>query len=348
MAGRGVDIKLGGNSEFMAKKQTENDSNSDDPKFMQDLIKKFDSITDEEKEKVIQLGGLYVIGTERHESRRIDNQLRGRSGRQGDPGESRFYISLEDELMRRFQGERIQSIMDKLNLPDDEKIEQSMVTKSIERAQAQVESLNFEIRKNVLKFDQVLNQQRDVIYKWRRELLTSDNIENLIIDWRDDIFDDLQNNIDNYKTQYETVEDFQNYVDDELSLILSDNVKKRIIKNIEINDKLEIISSLESLYIKNFELNKENFMNLARMGSLSFIDQSWKNHLSEMDYLRSGIGLRAMGQRDPLVEYQKEGYDLFEDLIHNVKLSVVRLLLNFEKISQENNDLDKERKKHQI
>ena len=345
MAGRGVDIKLGGNSEFMAKKQAENDSNSDDPKFMQDLIKKFDSITDEEKEKVIQLGGLYVIGTERHESRRIDNQLRGRSGRQGDPGESRFYISLEDELMRRFQGERIQSIMDKLNLPDDEKIEQSMVTKSIERAQAQVESLNFEIRKNVLKFDQVLNQQRDVIYKWRRALLKSDNIENLIIDWRDDIFDDLQNNIDSYKTQYETVEDFQNYVDDELSLILSDNVKKRIIKNIEINDKLEIISSLESLYIKNFELNKENFMNLARMGSLSFIDQSWKNHLSEMDYLRSGIGLRAMGQRDPLVEYQKEGYDLFEDLIHNVKLSVVRLLLNFEKISQENNDLDKEKKK---
>ena len=198
-------------------------SNSDDPKFMQDLIKKFDSVTDEEKEKVIQLGGLYVIGTERHESRRIDNQLRGRSGRQGDPGESRFYISLEDELMRRFQGERIQSIMDKLNLPDDEKIEQSMVTKSIERAQAQVESLNFEIRKNVLKFDQVLNQQRDVIYKWRRELLKSDNIENLIIDWRDDIFDDLQNNIDSYKTQYETVEDFQNYVDDELSLILSDN-----------------------------------------------------------------------------------------------------------------------------
>ena len=247
--------------------------------------------------------------------------------------------------MRRFQGERIQSIMDKLNLPDDEKIEQSMVTKSIERAQAQVESLNFEIRKNVLKFDQVLNQQRDVIYKWRRELLKSDNIENLIIDWRDDIFDNLQNNIDSYKTQYETIKDFQNFVDDELSLILSDNVKKEIIENIEINDKLEIISNLESLYVKNFETNKENFMNLARMGSLSFIDQSWKNHLSEMDYLRSGIGLRAMGQRDPLVEYQKEGYDLFEDLIHNVKLSVVRLLLNFEKISQENNNLDKEKKK---
>ena len=337
MAGRGVDIKLGGNSEFMAKNEAEKENKVDDEKYMEGLISKFDSLINDEKEKVIELGGLYVIGTERHESRRIDNQLRGRSGRQGDPGESRFYISLEDDLMRRFQGERIQSIMDKLNLPDDEKIEQSMVTKSIERAQAQVESLNFEIRKNVLKFDQVLNQQRDVIYKWRRELLISDNIENLITDWRDDIFDELQNNVDNYKTQYETLEDYRNFVEDELSLILSDNVKKQLLQTIEVNDNLEIISSLESLYNKNFESDKNNFMNLARMGSLSFIDQSWKNHLSEMDYLRSGIGLRAMGQRDPLVEYQKEGYDLFEDLIHNVKLSVVRLLLNFEKVSAENN-----------
>ena len=345
MAGRGVDIKLGGNSEFMAKNEAEKENKVDDKKYMEELISKFDSLINDEKEKVIELGGLYVIGTERHESRRIDNQLRGRSGRQGDPGESRFYISLEDDLMRRFQGERIQSIMDKLNLPDDEKIEQSMVTKSIERAQAQVESLNFEIRKNVLKFDQVLNQQRDVIYKWRRELLMSDNIENLITDWRDDIFDELQNNVDNYKTQYETLEDYRNFVENELSLILSDNVKKQLLQTIEVNDNLEIISSLESLYNKNFESDKNNFMNLARMGSLSFIDQSWKNHLSEMDYLRSGIGLRAMGQRDPLVEYQKEGYDLFEDLIHNVKLSVVRLLLNFEKVSAENNNLKKEETK---
>ncbi len=180
--------------------------------------------------------------------------------------------------------------------------------------------------------------------KWRRDLLRSDNIENLIIDWRDDIFDDLQNNIDNYKTQYETLEDFKNLVDDELNLILSENIKKQILKDVEVNDKLQIISNLESLYIKNFESDPSNFMNLARMGSLSFIDQSWKNHLSEMDYLRSGIGLRAMGQRDPLVEYQKEGYDLFEDLIHNVKLSVVRLLLNFEKVSKDNNNLNKENK----
>ena len=338
MAGRGVDIKLGGNSEFMANAHAEKENKEDDQEYIEQLTKDYDSSINDEKEKVKDLGGLYVIGTERHESRRIDNQLRGRSGRQGDPGESRFYISLEDELMRRFQGERIQSIMDKLNLPDEEKIEQNMVTKSIERAQAQVESLNFEIRKNVLKFDQVLNQQRDVIYRWRRQLLRSENIEDLIFEWRDDVIEDVQNSIENYKTQYESLDEFSNFVDDELSLLLSDNIKKQLLKDLELNDNLDIRLSLENLYSKNLESDKENFMNLARIGSLSFIDQSWKNHLSEMDYLRSGIGLRAMGQRDPLVEYQKEGYDLFEDLIDNVKLSVIRLLLNFENAKQDNKE----------
>ncbi len=345
MAGRGVDIKLGGNSEFMANAQAEKENKEDDEEYIEQLLIKYDSSINDEKEKVKDLGGLYVIGTERHESRRIDNQLRGRSGRQGDPGESRFYISLEDELMRRFQGERIQSIMDKLNLPDEEKIEQNMVTKSIERAQAQVESLNFEIRKNVLKFDQVLNQQRDVIYRWRRQLLRSENIEDLIFEWRDDVIEDAQNSIENYKTQYENLDEFRNYVDDELSLLLSDNIKKQLLKDLELNDNLDIRLSLENLYSKNLESDKKNFMNLARIGSLSFIDQSWKNHLSEMDYLRSGIGLRAMGQRDPLVEYQKEGYDLFEELIDNVKLSVVRLLLNFEKVSQDNKKVEKKESK---
>mgnify|MGYP005621419591 FL=1 len=291
MAGRGVDIKLGGNSEFMANTQAEKENRENDHEYIQQLVKEYDSSINDEKEKVKDLGGLYVIGTERHESRRIDNQLRGRSGRQGDPGESRFYISLEDELMRRFQGERIQSIMDKLNLPDEEKIEQNMVTKSIERAQAQVESLNFEIRKNVLKFDQVLNQQRDVIYRWRRQLLRSENIEDLIFEWRDDVIEDVQNSIESYKTQYESLDEFRNYVDDQLSLLLSDNIKKQLLKDQELNDDLDISTSLENIYLKNFESDKENFMNLARIGSLSFIDQSWKNHLSEMDYLRSGICL---------------------------------------------------------
>ena len=331
MAGRGVDIKLGGNPEEMAIQQQIKENQQDNQEYLASKISKFESEVEKEKKHVLELGGLYVLGTERHESRRIDNQLRGRSGRQGDPGESRFYISLQDDLMRRFQGERIESIMNKLNLPDEERIEQSMVTKSIERAQAQVESLNFEIRKNVLKFDQVLNQQRDVIYKWRRELLRSKNIKNLIEGWFEDVADIVSINIESYKKNYETLEDFKNFVDNELSELLSDASKNKLIQKLEINDNLDIKKSLEELFYNNENQDINNFWNLARNSALSFIDQSWKDHLAEMDYLRSGIGLRAMGQRDPLVEYQKEGYDLFEELIDNVKFSVIRILLNFDK-----------------
>ena len=345
MAGRGVDIKLGGNTEQMALHTAKNENKLDDSQYIKEQIEQNEKITSEEKKEVLNLGGLYVIGTERHESRRIDNQLRGRSGRQGDPGESRFYISLEDDLMRRFQGERIQSIMDKLKLPDNERIEQNMVTKSIERAQAQVESLNFEIRKNVLKFDQVLNQQREVIYKWRRRLLKSDDITDLIYEWLEDVNEVLHNNIENHKRNYENLDHFESLVHEELNLLLNESNKLAILNNTKLNEELEISSLISKLFDQNAESNNEDFWKIARLSSLSFIDQLWKNHLSEMDYLRSGIGLRAMGQRDPLVEYQKEGYDLFEELIYNVKLSVVRLLLNFEKISRESNDLDKEKKK---
>ena len=345
MAGRGVDIKLGGNTEQMALHTAKNENKLDDSQYIKEQIEQNEKITSDEKKEVLNLGGLYVIGTERHESRRIDNQLRGRSGRQGDPGESRFYISLEDDLMRRFQGERIQSIMDKLKLPDNERIEQNMVTKSIERAQAQVESLNFEIRKNVLKFDQVLNQQREVIYKWRRRLLKSDDITDLIYEWLDDVNEVLHSNIENHKRNYENLDHFESLVHEELNLLLNESNKLAILNNTKLNEELEISSLISKLFDQNAESNNEDFWNIARLSSLSFIDQLWKNHLSEMDYLRSGIGLRAMGQRDPLVEYQKEGYDLFEELIYNVKLSVVRLLLNFEKISRESNDLDKEKKK---
>ena len=322
MAGRGVDIKLGGNPEEMAIQQQIKENQQDNPNFLNSKILEFESEVEQEKKEVLALGGLYVLGTERHESRRIDNQLRGRSGRQGDPGESRFYISLQDELMRRFQGERIESIMNKLNLPDEERIEQSMVTKSIERAQAQVESLNFEIRKNVLKFDQVLNQQRDVIYKWRRELLRSESIHNLIQGWFEDVVDIISKNIDNFKKSYESLDQFRDLVENELSELLSDSSKNKLFQNLEINDNLDIENSLKDLFYDNEKQDEMNFWNLARGSALSFIDQSWKNHLAEMDYLRSGIGLRAMGQRDPLVEYQNEGYDLFEELIDNVKFSV--------------------------
>ena len=330
MAGRGVDIKLGGNSEEMTLLAAKNEDKLDDIDFINKKRKENEKTTIEEKERVLKLGGLYVIGTERHESRRIDNQLRGRSGRQGDPGESRFFISLEDDLMRRFQGERIQSIMDKLNLPDDERIEQNMVTKSIERAQAQVESLNFEIRKNVLKFDQVLNQQREVIYKWRRKLLVSQDISDLIYEWLDDLTETIQKNIDSHKQSYENKEHFEMLINEELNSILNEVNKNKLLETKEINDYLEVNDSLKSLFQDNSESHASDFWNIARMASLSFIDQFWKTHLSEMDYLRSGIGLRAMGQRDPLVEYQKEGYDLFEELVLNVKTSVIRLLLNFD------------------
>ena len=330
MAGRGVDIKLGGNPEEMAIQLQINENELDNPNYLKSKVLDLEENVEKEKEKILSLGGLYVLGTERHESRRIDNQLRGRSGRQGDPGESRFYISLQDELMRRFQGERIESIMNKLNLPDDERIEQSMVTKSIERAQAQVESLNFEIRKNVLKFDQVLNQQRDVIYKWRRELLRSANIDDLIEGWLSDVLETVANNIESYKKSYENLENFNELVENELGELLSDSIRSKFLKNLQINDDLDIFNDLENLFNENKKQDRENFWNLARGSALSFIDQSWKDHLSEMDYLRSGIGLRAMGQRDPLVEYQNEGFDLFEELINNVKFSVIRILLNFD------------------
>jgi preprotein translocase subunit SecA len=232
--------------------------------------------------------------------------------------------------------------MNKLNLPDEERIEQSMVTKSIERAQAQVESLNFEIRKNVLKFDQVLNQQRDVIYKWRRELLRSEKINDLIESWLSDVLDTVANNIESYKKSYENLEHFQELVENELGELLSDTSKNKFMKNLKINDDLDIYKNLKDFFRENEIQDQSNFWGLARGSALSFIDQLWKDHLSEMDYLRSGIGLRAMGQRDPLVEYQNEGYDLFEDLINNVKFSVIRILMNFDKnlIVQKEKNID--------
>ena len=343
MAGRGVDIKLGGNAEEMAMQKHLKDSSEFNQDEFESIISEIQKEVEIEKQEVLDIGGLYVLGTERHESRRIDNQLRGRSGRQGDPGESRFFISLQDELMRRFQGERIESIMNRLNLPDEERIEQSMVTKSIERAQAQVESLNFEIRKNVLKFDQVLNQQREVIYKWRKQLLLADSIKKLITDWLDDVISQVSSNFENLKSTYETLEEFESLVSEELSELLSDASKNKLLKGIKIDDSLDIYSELKLLFDQNSQQDENNFWNLGRASSLSFIDQAWKDHLAEMDYLRSGIGLRAMGQRDPLVEYQKEGYDLFEDLVNNVKYSVIRILLNFDSsLIKQSNDEKKE------
>ena len=335
MAGRGVDIKLGGNPDVL------NFENSQEIENTTDKL-----IIEEDNKKVLDAGGLYVLGTERHESRRIDNQLRGRSGRQGDPGESRFYISLEDELMRRFQGERIQGIMDKLNLPDNERIEQKMVTKSIERAQAQIESLNFEIRKNVLKFDQVLNQQREVIYKWRKMLLATEDNQGLLSEWKEDVMNDIDIEHEQLKLSFETPNEYQESLSELLSSIINDRNKSIFLDSYDSNPKSEISLGTELDLFFEKKVEKDNdFWEIGRIASLSFVDQAWRDHLAEMDHIRTGIGLRAMGQRDPLVEYQKEGYDLFEELVTRVKFAVIRLLFNFEKEKLVNNESKKEDRK---
>ena len=221
--------------------------------------------------------------------------------------------------------------MDKLNLPDNERIEQKMVSKSIERAQAQVESLNFEIRKNVLKFDQVLNQQREVIYKWRKRLLDSKENRELVYEWKEDVFDEIDLQYDQLKLSFESIQDYEENLEEIFASVLNEKNKKVLLDDYDLSPKseLELKNILDVLFRNKME--DDGFWEIGRMASLSFVDQSWRDHLAEMDHIRTGIGLRAMGQRDPLVEYQKEGYDLFEELVTRVKFSVIRVLLNFEK-----------------
>jgi preprotein translocase subunit SecA len=338
MAGRGVDIMLGGNPDGMARTELKRRGvTPDDPSYQElerKLADEFERQIEPDKQQVIDSGGLYVVGTERHESRRIDNQLRGRSGRQGDPGESRFYLSLEDDLMRRFQGEWVTSVMDRLKLPDDQPIEANMVTKAIERAQRQVESQNFEIRKNVLKYDEVMNRQREVIYEWRRSILEGTADDDLIGDWIDDVvtetvettfspeiprsewdWESLQMGIGQY---YPTTIERSGF---EGSPTVDEVVEAAVEEGLAAYEKREE------------QLGAEVMRQIERSVMLSVIDNKWREHLSEMDYLRAGIGLRAMGQRDPLSEYQREAYDLFTDLVDSVKKDAVKYLFHVE-ISQ--------------
>ena len=335
MAGRGVDIQLGGNPEGMAKTELKRrDVKLDDPSYGEmekKLTEEFAQQISPDKQRVIDAGGLYVVGTERHESRRIDNQLRGRSGRQGDPGESRFYLSLEDDLMRRFQGEWVQGIMERLKLPEDQPIEAKMVSKSIERAQRQVESQNFEIRKNVLKYDEVMNSQRENIYRWRNSILEGTAGEDLIGDWVADAitatveyefspdlsksewdWDSLKREMDQFFPTKIDVSKFEGSydVDDVIDFAVD-----------------EALSAYEA---REEDLGPEVMRRVEKSVMLSVIDNKWREHLSEMDYLRAGIGLRAMGQRDPLSEYQREAYDMFTDLVDSVKRDAVKYLYHVE------------------
>jgi preprotein translocase subunit SecA len=335
MAGRGVDIKLGGNPEGMARTELKKQGvRPDDPSYEElekKLSQEFADQIRPDKEKVLGAGGLYVVGTERHESRRIDNQLRGRSGRQGDPGESRFYLSLQDELMRRFQGEWVASVMDRLRLPEDQPIEAKMVSKSIERAQRQVESQNFEIRKNVLKYDEVMNSQRESIYRWRRSILEGNADEDLIGDW---ITETVTATIEEVVPEDSSASSWDwEAIERELAIYYPTSLSAAEFgPKDHIDDLIDRVvdEALATYEGREKELGKDLLKEVERSVTLSVIDNKWREHLSEMDYLRTGIGLRAMGQRDPLAEYQREGYDMFSDLVDSIKRDAVRYLFHVE------------------
>jgi preprotein translocase subunit SecA len=340
MAGRGVDIRLGGNPEELTKlelrKRGLEAESSDWEREYEAMHRSLGAEFSAEHDKVIALGGLYVLGTERHESRRIDNQLRGRSGRQGDPGESRFYLSLEDDLMRRFSGERVQSIMKTLRVPEDVPIENKMVTRSIERAQRQVESQNFEIRKNVLKYDEVMDRQREVIYTWRSKVLLEHDTEQLVRDWIEETIADEVSAATNPDLPPEDWD--WDDLTRRLGLIYPASVRLEDVvrRGIDIDEVVGVFSedAQDAYTRREGEFGSSLLRKLERTVVLSIVDAKWREHLAEMDYLRSGIGLRAMGQRDPLVEYQREAFDMFSDMVAGIKHDSVRYLFNAQVVEQ--------------
>jgi preprotein translocase subunit SecA len=342
MAGRGTDIMLGGNPEFMADFELQRrgispvDNAAEYEAAWPIEIEKQKAAIATEHEEVIALGGLYVLGTERHESRRIDNQLRGRSGRQGDPGESRFYLSLQDELMRRFNSALVERFLSAAGLPEDEPIESKMVSNAIRSAQTQVEAQNFEIRKNVLKYDDVMNRQREVIYGERRLVLEGEDIGSQVKDF-------VAETVSAY-VRAATAEGFSedwNLADlwTALKLVYPISFTVDQLLN-EIGgaaaldaDFLEarVLEDAAAAYeAREANLGAEVLRELERKVLLSVLDRRWREHLYEMDYLREGIGLRAMAQRDPLVEYQREGYELFAAMMDAVKEELASLVFNVE------------------
>jgi len=342
MAGRGTDIMLGGNPEFMAdfELQRRGISPVDDAQAYEaawpDEIARQKSAVAKGHEEVIALGGLYVLGTERHESRRIDNQLRGRSGRQGDPGESRFYLSLQDELMRRFNSGMVERFLTAAGIPEDAPIESKMVSNAIRSAQTQVEAQNFEMRKNVLKYDDVMNRQRQVVYGERRMVLEGEDIK-----------DQIATFVRETLTAYVTSATAQGYGEDWDLELLWNALKSIYPVSFTIEELIEsassrsalstdfliarIVEDCEKAYLAREEnLGAEVMRELERKVLLSVLDRKWREHLYEMDYLQEGIGLRAMAQRDPLVEYQREGYELFSAMMDAIKEEIASFLFNIE------------------
>ncbi len=349
MAGRGTDIVLGGNPEHIAKTKLKDKvseeiaakadgfDDTDDPdvvnarKIYRKLLENAKEDLKDENRKVIEAGGLAIIGTERHESRRIDNQLRGRAGRQGDPGTSRFYISLEDDLMRLFAGDKVKTIVDTLGLPENEPLEHNMLTKSIETAQGRVEGRNFNIRKHVLQYDNVMNRQREVIYSERRKVLMGQDLRDYIFTMIEEIVDEnmVLFTMDKYPENWD-IEGYQRF----LSSMVNSNVKFNIESIEELTkDKLKemTLKLLEKIYEKKEEeFQPERFREIERVVLLKTVDSKWMDHIDAMDQLRQGISLRAMGNEDPVRAYTKEGFEMFEALIASIKEDTVKILLRIQ------------------
>ncbi len=329
MAGRGTDIMLGGNPEFLAKEELKKKYGTLEGISKEEwerTLEKYREITEEERKKVVELGGLHIIGTERHESRRIDNQLRGRAGRQGDPGSSRFFLSLEDDLLRIFGGDKLKGLMAKLGMQEGEPIEHPWVTKAIENAQKKVEAHNFEIRKHLLEYDDVMNKQREVVYAQRRKILEG-------ADLREEIFGIIRELVDEIVDS--AVEDKElNYEQVAKGFYRIFNIK---IPVEELKDKREdalksfLFEKAKEVYEEKEKLaGRENIASLERMVFLYTLDSLWKDHLLNMDHLRDVIGLRGYGQRDPLNEYKRESFELFADMIQRLKRQVVETLFRVE------------------
>ncbi len=338
MAGRGTDILLGGNPEFLAKellkKKGLTPETATEEQYAQ-ALKEAQKITQEEKQKVIELGGLAVIGTERHESRRIDNQLRGRAGRQGDPGSSRFYLSLEDDLLRLFGGDRLKALMDRLKIPENEPIESTMVSKAIENAQKRVEGQNFQIRKRLLEFDDVMNKQRQVIYSLRRDILEGINLKDEIKLWLTDIvlyFLDKYAPTQEYQEKWD-FEELKRTFKEWLSVDINIPTDKEWDRK-ELEDY--ILKQLEEYYNQKEEKVGSSLMReFERYMTLQVLDNLWKDHLHNLDRLRESVYLRGYAQRDPLVEYKKESFELFEDMMFKLKYNTIEYLYKLQIQSEE-------------
>ena len=342
MAGRGTDIILGGNSEYLAKtdmrkKYTFEEieeatayNETDDEKILarreefRNLVRNYDKGIEDERAKVIEAGGLKIIGTERHESRRIDNQLRGRAGRQGDPGESRFYISLDDDLMKIFGGSIITKVYNKIGVSDDMPIESRILTKTVESSQKKVEGRNFSIRKNVLQYDDVMNKQRVIIYKQRREVLDGDNLTEEIGNMIDSVVNTI---VPQYITNdSKDIEGLKKEIYTEFGIESLDILKQ---EKFEAEDVIkELSEKAHNIYNAKSEKFGESMRELERVVTLKIVDEKWMEHIDNMDELKNGVGLRAYAQKDPVVVYRMEGFDMFDEMVYDIQYDVVKLLMH--------------------